>query len=245
MPLRQLDDLQLYFAVPYQLTDKLAIRQPMMGDVISMGEQEYFSIVRALTAIPSDMKAPLWDMGKDWTEVSDFDFFIMTTAGLPVEKTRVFFGDLDFSKFKVYMHTDGRKSMYNPESDVTIDEYTHHMLSDYICRLHSITKKPERAGNELTKQVLIDEDRQNRAYQATQKFESSLLPLISSAVNSPGFKYKLHELPEIGVFAFYDAISRLALIKQTEQLATGIYTGNVKATKANLKKLDWMADIHS
>ena len=33
--------------------------------------------------------------------------------------------------------------------------------------------------------------------------------IISSLINHPGFKYKLHELKEVGVAEFYDSVKRL------------------------------------
>lgn len=59
------DPIKLYFGDDYRLTDAITIRQPTLGDVIDIGEEQYFSVVQMLTAIPSDMKAPLWDVGID------------------------------------------------------------------------------------------------------------------------------------------------------------------------------------
>lgn len=48
------DELQLYFGDDYIVNDKITIKQPCIGDIITCGEAAYFSMVHTLTAIPSD-----------------------------------------------------------------------------------------------------------------------------------------------------------------------------------------------
>lgn len=48
------DELQLYFGDDYVINDKIRIHQPLIGELIDYGEQQYFSMVHTLTAIPSD-----------------------------------------------------------------------------------------------------------------------------------------------------------------------------------------------
>ena len=73
----EIDELQLYFGDDYVINDYITISQPSIGQVVDYGESSYFSTIYTLTAIPSDMKAPLWDMKIDWTELDDFELFII------------------------------------------------------------------------------------------------------------------------------------------------------------------------
>ena len=74
---------------------------------------------------------------------------------------------------------------------------------------------------------------------------SFLLPLISSMVNHPGFKYKLQELKEVGIVQFMDSVKRLQLYENTTALMSGVYSGMLDSSKMNLsKELNWLKDLN-
>jgi hypothetical protein len=239
----ELDALQMYFGDDFPVSAAITIHQPSMGDVIDIGEETYYSTVFALTAISSDMKSCLWDMGIDWTKFSDLEMFYMLATGMPKENTAVFFGDLDFSAFKLYRRGDGDLFMCDPETETVIDSYVYHKISSYICRLHNIKKKPELPGNLGTKKILIDEDRQKRKFKNEKGFKTQLMPLISAMVNSPGFKYALNDVRDLKIFAFMDSVMRIQTIKSVDQLTEAYYSGNIDTKKFDVKKLNWLGDL--
>ena len=71
------DDLKLYIGDDYVINDNIKVLQPTIRQIAEFGERDFFSVVHTVTAIPSDMKSQLWDMGLDWTEVDDFELFVM------------------------------------------------------------------------------------------------------------------------------------------------------------------------
>ena len=118
----EVDDLLLYFGDDYIINDKIRIHQPLIGEIVSC-EREYFSMVHTLTAIPSDMKSQLWDMGLDWCELEDFDLFIMLSQTMTPDKTGILFGDLDFSKMRPYRSQQNDEVVLaDKESGVIIDK---------------------------------------------------------------------------------------------------------------------------
>ena len=238
------DELKLFFGDNYQISDTLSIRQPRIGDIVEMGEHDYFSLLAALTAIPSDMKSLLWKAGIDWMELSDVQLFFMITRELSKEKTAVFFGDLDFSEFVPEPSPLGEFSMRNSRQGVTIDANVHRLILDFLCRSHNIKKKVEKAGNELTKQILIREEEERLARQQNvEEAKSTLIPILSSMVNSSGFKYSLSEVRELTVYQLMDSFHRIQKQEVAKNLAIGYYTGNMDAKKFNTDKLFWMGDL--
>ena len=239
------DELKLYFGDDYPVSDKITIRQPYVGDIITIGEEKYFLNVYALTAIPSDMKSALWDMGRDWTELSDLEMFFFMTRSLSPEDTSVFFGNLDLTKFELFRDMENDELvMIDHETGIKIDFYMHKKISDYLCRLHSIKKKPERPGNRYTKEILIQEDREKRLRTADKSVKSQMLPLISSMVNSPGFKYSIEEVRSMKLFAFMDSVYRIQTIKNAESLTSAYYSGNIDVKKFDTEKLNWLCDLN-
>lgn len=239
-----LDELQLYFGDDYVINDKIIIHQPTIGEIVKFGEEKYYSIAQTLVAIPSDMKSVLWDLGIDYEEISDFELFIMLSKSLSKEDTCLLLGEIDLTKFDVFKRQDNDEIvLYNETNDIVIDRHIHMLITDYIRKMHGFKKKIERAANKFTKKILIDEDREKRNLNNNKDFKSILKPLISSMVNSEGFKYKLKELKDVGLCEFMDSVSRISTIKHTEALTQGIYCGNVDQSKIMKSELNWMREL--
>lgn len=239
-----IDPIQLYFGDDYKLTDAITLHQPTLGDVIDIGEEQYFAVVQMLTAIPSDMKAPLWDIGIDWTEFSDLEMFSVMTSQLSPDETSIFFGDVDLSCLKLYKRQDDELVLMDTERDIVIDKYSHKRMLDFFCGIHNIKKKVERAGNKYTKQILIEEDRKRISLRKEKPFQSQLVPIISTMVNSPGFKYSLETIRDMKYYAFMDSVLRLQMSNSIDHLTTAYYSGNIDTSKFDVKKLDIFCDIH-
>ena len=237
-----MDSLQLYFGNDLVINEHITVRQPTLRDVIEMGEEEYYGLVFSLTAISSDLKSTLWDAGIDWTNVSDLEMFFMMSSIIPIERTRILFGDLDLQGFGLYQREDGDLIMVNKDN-VVIDMYIHKQIMNFLCLVHNIKKKPEFAGNELTKKFLIEDDRQRIARQRNKPYESQLLPLVSAMVNSPGFKYDLETVQNMKLYAFMDSVRRIQLIRSTFLLTEAYYGGHLDE-KFNTSKLDWLCDLN-
>ena len=71
----EIDQLQLYFGDPYVVNNNITIFQPTVGEIMKYGEKKYYSMVHSLTAISSDMKSQLDDIGLDYEQVEDFQLY--------------------------------------------------------------------------------------------------------------------------------------------------------------------------
>ena len=107
----EIDKLQLYFGDPYVVNENITILQPNIGQIMEYGEKKYYSMVHTITAIPSDMKSQLADMGLDYEQLEDFELFTMLAPTLQKESTSIIFGDIDFTKLKPYR---------NPQNDLIV-----------------------------------------------------------------------------------------------------------------------------
>lgn len=176
------------------------------------------------------------------------------------------FGDVDFTKFQFYekplteeqiqenkdhkgdkefvMHKP-EECMINADQQILIQEHDYNTLAMYLRTMFNIFPKVEKAKGKATKKALIDEDMDNLAV-AMQKNEpdkSFLLPLISSCVNHPGFKYKRSELEEVGIVEFMDSVQRLQVIESTKALMGGMYSGFCDMSKVDKSLFNFMRDI--
>lgn len=235
------DYLKLYFGDPYVVNSYLTIYQPTIGEIIDYGEREYFSMVNTLAAIPSEMKSSLWDVGIDWTQITDFQLFMMLAPSLSYEQTKIVLGDINLQRMKpVENLQNGDVILRDPVTGAIIDELAYCTMHAYLCKLHNLTKKVEKAGNKFTKQVLIDEDRQKKEYNATQPYKSFLLPLISSIKVRQA--YTKEYVRNMGLYEFFDDVNRSQIIVNTDALISGAYSGMMDASKVKKSEFNWMRE---
>lgn len=242
--LLEVDELALYFGEPYVVNDYITITIPKVGEVVKYGERQYYSMIQTITAIPSEMKSQLWDAGLDWTQLEDFQLFMMLAPALSQDKTSIILGDLDLQAMRPFENKDNDTVfLANPETGVIIDELAFGKIHSYLCSAHNLNKKVEKAANEFTKKFMIEEDRQKIAHSAKQPYKSFLKPLISSVKCRMG--YTLDYVKNMGLCEFFDDLSRLQIIVNADALLQGSYSGMVDTSKIPKKNFDWCREITS
>lgn len=238
----EVDELQLYFGDEYVINDFIKIHQPTVGEVVAYGEKDYFSVVYQMCAIPSDMKSQLWDMGIDWTEMEDFELFMMLSQTLTPDRTKILFGDLDFSKLRPFKNNqNGDIVLADKDTGVIVDKMIYLRIMNYLRKLHNLKPKVEKAANKMTKRVLIEEDRQKILHAKDKPFKSYLLPLISAIKVKQG--YTKDYVKNMGFYEFFDDISRAQIIDQASHLLNGAYCGMADLSKVPKKDFNWMREL--
>lgn len=237
------DSIFLYFGDDYVINDKIKLHQPTIGEVVDYGEWQYFSMIHTLTAIPSDCKSMLYDQrGLIWTEVEDFDLFIMFSQTMTPDKTGIIFGDLDFSKFRPYRHPQNDEIILaDKENGIIIDKLIYMRMMTFLRKLHNITPKPEKAKGRRAREAMIDEDRRNREYNKDKPFKSYLLPLISAVKVKQG--YTKDYVRNMGLFEFFDDISRMQVIDSATHILNGMYCGMADLSKVPKEQFNWLREL--
>ena len=240
----EFDELKLYFGEDTEINKYIKLRSPSVGDVVKYGEREYYSTLHLLTAIPSDMKSQLFDIGIDYEAISDFELFYLLTRNLKPEKTSILFYDLDLSSIDLTQNEEnGNLIMRQSNSDVVIDELAYKKIAGCLCKIHGIVPKIEHAANKTTKKILIDLDRQRLAKMKNVKYKSSLKYLISAMMRYPGFKYKTNELKQCSMYEFMDEVQGAQIYTSSIALLQGSYSGMVDTSKIDKKQFNWMRDL--
>lgn len=242
-PQFDIDRLQLYLGEPFKLNEKITVLQPTIGDLIRFGEKEAYSVVHVFTANTTSYRMILWDMGVDWCKITDFELFQMLCPTLSQAQTSFLFGDIDFSKLQRYQKQIGEDVsivLYDPVQDLEIDENMYKKLAWYVRSMFNIFPKIEFGKGRATKEMLVDEDRLNYEKHKNDPYASTLLPLISTCLNHPGFKYTKSELVNVGIVEFMDSVQRLQIYESTRALYTGMYSGFVDTSKIPKEQFDFM-----
>ena len=234
-----------YFGGGLDINEYLKIRQPLIKEIIEYGEREYWQLVNCVTILSCDMKSELADAGKYWGDVPDFEMFYLMVRTLPPEKTKILFGaNIDFRRFGWYRNPEtDTYCMVDIENGYKIDELLHAKIFNYVAAIHGIVKKQEFAGNEITREFMVEEDRMNKRRMRVKPYSSTLFPLASYL--SSTHKCAPAEIGEMRIFAFLDNIKRTSTINTSNLLLNGIYAGKVDGEKVNKKTLDPMRDIYA
>lgn len=257
------DRLKMYFGEPYQVVDGVTIYEPTIGQILDYGESEFYGMLNVWIAHPTQYRVKLWDMGIDWNKISDFELFCSLSRNYTPDKTGIIFKDVDWSKFKAIKydlseeqikineeHKDDKEFkpfepkmfLVNEEQSIIIDETSYLKMAEYLRTMFNIFPKVEKAKGKATKEALIQEDRGLYAKKDDEN-SSFLLPLVSSCVNHPGFKYKLKELKDVGIVEFMDSVQRLQVYESTKSLMSGMYSGFADMSKVDKKLFNFMREL--
>ena len=239
------DELKLYRGDDYILSNGMHIKSPTLGEICEFGEDKYLTTVSVFTATTIDRCAQLDDVGIDYTQISDFEMFCLFAKMLEPESTKIFFCDIDFSKF-VLTVKNGKNILIN-KNGVIFDEDDYKRTSDYIRKMNGISPpKYVRAANEFAKKQLIIDARNDAEYQkklqAYKGKQSMYQPYVSALVNHPYFKYNWNTVWDMKVYAFFDSLKRISIIENANRLYTGMYSGCIEYKKVK-NDLDWLKPI--
>lgn len=187
MTARDINLLKIYFGHPYPITDKITIYQPTIGNIIEYGEHEFYAMLFMFIGNTTYRKLFLWENGFDWTKMSDYELFCNLVPMIPVEKTRILFGDLNFETFELYStgYEPPEEEPVNPEKkptaserrrkkfeiyeksfllkseeqDIEITAETYHKIAEVLRWMVQIFPKTEYANGKTAKELLIEEEK--------------------------------------------------------------------------------------
>ena len=236
-----MDQLKILRGSDIDVDGIVKLKQPTIGQISDFGEQRFFSTFFTLCSIPSDMKSALWDANLDFMKVTDWQLFLMLSRNFGREDTSLIFGDLDFQKMEMMKYSEtGEVVLTNGQ--IYITEASYYTFIPYVREMIGYVMKREKAGNKFTKMILIEEDRQKRALNAEKEFESSLLPIIISLVNTEEFPYKYEEAFDITIYQLMKSYMQIQNKKAAMALYQGSMSGFVDTSKINRKDFSWVYD---
>lgn len=246
------DELKIYRGQDFAVSEHIIVRQPTLGEICDYGECEYYSMVHQLTATPQSLKVQLSDMGIDYTKIDAWDLFYSILYNIyPKEKTSIIFGDLDLSKFQIMRRKDDNSIFLyqtikygDSIEEIIIDEFTYNIITDYLRQVHGIHKDEKLPGNDSTKMILIEDEREEMERNKNKEYRSQLKNLISTMVNCEGFKYNHSQVWDMKINAFMDSVKRISKIKNADLLLQSGYSGfGVNLKEVPNKQLNWMGEL--
>ena len=245
------DKLKMYFGEDYTING-ITISIPTIGDILNIGESKFYQAISPFISNSTSIRVLLYDVfKKDWNKTKDIEvFYILYQLLEDKEPLKLLFKDFSFDGFELIQ---ARKNVDDPEYNhlalfnqdknmiIYDDEYME--IAEFIRAMMNVHPKVEKAKGKTTKQWILQEDRMKAEQDDKKKCTSTLLPLVSSCINHPGFIHKLEELKQVNICQFMDSVNRIQKYEQGTAALHGIYGGMVSAKDIPEDLINFMGDI--
>lgn len=232
--------LNLLYKKQYEINDSIKIVIPTVGEIID-NEDNYYSIITVLTAMPIDLMVPLDDAGIDYTEINEYDLFLLMSAGLKAQDTHLVFGDLDLTKFEISVNQqNGKIVLYDAENDIVIDRATHARIAGVLRKIHHLEKNRRKPANQEAKEYMLKRAREKMRRNRNRKQESQLEPLIIAMVNAEQYKYDFEGTRELSIYQFNESVRQIIKKVDYDNRMYGIYAGTINAKELSQDDLNWL-----
>lgn len=136
--------------------------------------------------------------------------------------------------------------LYDPENDIEFNEITYLRVRNYLRHMFNIFPKVEVGiKSKRIKKEIVNYDKKVLEKQKKNSSGSFFMPLISTLLVYPGFKYKKEELRQVGIVEFLDAVQRISVIENSLSVMHGMYSGFVDGSKIKPESYNFMRDLNT
>ncbi len=240
----------------YKLTDNLIVHIPTVGEIRNSIEDEigYYNLVSLFIKTPCDAMIELDDMGLDYTQVREYDLFLMLFNGLMTEKEKLdrrywkmIFPYLDINDLKgIHIKNTDEIVFVDRKNNVVIDEKIYMQLSDLLRQIVSVDKNMEyyKVPEIETRRYIIDRQRikRQRALERElkngSKTSSPLDGVLLLLINNCNFKYNFETVKSITLYDLHACLKQIYSDREIDGLMSGYWAGNVDLKKIDSSKLN-------
>ena len=228
-------------ATSVEIVPNLFLRIPTVGEILE-DEDKYYGIVSSLTASPFQYMVQLDDMGIDYTQITDYQLFMMLFPMYALSDLSLIFGDLDTSDFNVYINQDDDSQViYSPSNNIVIDELVYNDLSDMIRKINLFEKVKSKPGNESARKYLLEKERKKQKRNAKKPRFPYLEKMVIALVNTSEFPYNYETCMDLSIYKFNQSLQQIQRKIAFDNTMVGVYAGTVDTSKMTDKDaLSWI-----
>lgn len=230
----------LLYRKQYRINDDIQIIVPTVGEVIE-NEDAYYGLVSMLTSMPYDFMVQLDDAGIDFSEINDYELFLMLFPSIQAQDTSLIFGDLDLDNFQMATNNqNGTIVLWNQKTNAVIDRAIHGQITYVLRKIHHLEKNLRKPANGEVKEYLIQRARDKQRRQRNRVEDSYLESLIIAMVNTEQYKYDFERTKELSIYQFNESVRQVVQKVDYQNKMYGVYTGNINVNDLNQNDLNWL-----
>lgn len=239
--------LNLLYADSISIDDHFRLAIPTVGEIID-NEEDYYTIVSICTAMPIDYMVMLDELGFDFTEVSEYELFLMLFPCIQdickksKAKSDLFLRDTDISKFVLAKdEKSGEYVFIDTESEAVINRRFQSKLASIVRNIHKIKKDNRKPANSDAKEYMLDIARRRARRKSTRVERSHLESLIVALVNAKEFKYDFQSVRNLTIYQFNESVRQVIKRVDYDNYMYGICSGNLRAKDLDKDALNWLS----
>ncbi len=232
--------INLLYQRQYQINDEISIIIPTVGEIID-NEDDYYSLVSTITAMPIDFMVQLDSIGIDFTSINEYDLFLLMFETIKSNNTRLIFGDLDLNKFEIAVNEqNGKLVLIDRKNEIIIDRAIHNQIASVLRKIHHLEKNRRKPANDEAKEYMLKRAKEKQRRNRNRKSTSHLESLIVAMVNTEQYKYDFERTKELSIYQFNESVRQVIKKVDYDNKMYGVYTGNIKAKELSQDDLNWL-----
>lgn len=232
--------LNLLYQSKIAINNKISILIPTVGEVVDH-EDEYYGIVSALTAMPVDFMLQLDEIGIDFTEINEWDLFVLLFSGIRNTDCSLVFDGLQLADFQLAENTvNGDLVVINPEKDIVIDRAILSQIAAALRKVNHIEQNFQKPANQEAKDYMFQRVRAKQKNSRRRKKDSELEKLIIAMVNAEQFKYNFETVRDMSIYQFNESVRQIVKKVEYDNRMHGVYAGTIDAKHLSQDDLNWL-----
>lgn len=230
------------YETKHKINDFITIRVPTIKDIIE-NEDDYYGNVALIVATPYDMMVQLDDMKIDFTQINEWDLFLLLFKELRTRDLSLIFDGLDLRDFVTAENKqNGTYILVNPKTGVKIDRAIHDQICRYLRKTLRLQKNDKRPANEEARKFLIERTRTKLKRRRKQLVESQIEKYIVALVNTSEFPYTYESVLGLTINQFYASLHQIVKKVKYDKLMIGCYAGTVNMKELDQNELNWISN---
>lgn len=232
--------LNLLYKQEYAINEHIKIQIPTVGEVLD-NEDDYYTMVTMLTAMPVDMMVQLDDIGVDFTAVNEYELFLILFNALKDKDTSLIFGELDLKPFRSAVNPQNNTIVLrDKETGVVIDRGIQGQIASVLRKIHNLKRNNRKPANQEAREYMLQRAREKMRRRSKRVNDSQLEELIVAMVNTEQFHYGFEGTRELSIYQFNESVRQVIKKIDYDNSMHGVYAGTVNAKELSQDDLNWL-----
>lgn len=232
--------LNLLYKQEYAINEHIKIQIPTVGEVLD-NEDDYYTMVTMLTAMPVDMMVQLDDIGVDFTAINEYELFLILFNALKDKDTSLIFGELDLKPFRSAVNPQNNTIVLrDKETGVVIDRGIQGEIASVLRKIHNLKRNNRKPANQEAREYMLQRAREKMRRRSKRVNDSQLEELIVAMVNTEQFHYGFEGTRELSIYQFNESVRQVIKKIDYDNRMHGVYAGTVNAKELSQDDLNWL-----
>lgn len=232
--------LNLLYKQEYAINEHIKIQIPTVGEVLD-NEDDYYTMVTMLTAMPVDMMVQLDDIGVDFTAINEYELFLILFNALKDKDTSLIFGELDLKPFRSAVNPQNNTIVLrNKETGVVIDRGIQGQIASVLRKIHNLKRNNRKPANQEAREYMLQRAREKMRRRSKRMNDSQLEELIVAMVNTEQYHYGFEGTRELSIYQFNESVRQVIKKIDYDNRMHGVYAGTVNAKELSQDDLNWL-----